>query len=155
MKFALNGAVTVGTLDGANIEILERVGDDNFFLFGMTVDDVMRRRERGYDPRAELEADGELRRAVDAIADGTFSAGDRELFRPLIGSLVERDEYMVLADFRSYLDCVGRALEATRDPEAWTRRSILNTARCGFFSSDRSIRDYCERIWKAIPVPVE
>ncbi len=155
MKFALNGAVTVGTLDGANIEILQRVGDDNFFLFGMTVDDAMRRRERGYDPRAELEADGDLRRAVDAIADGAFSTGDRELFRPLVASLVEHDSYMVLADFRSYLDCVSRALEATRDQDGWTRRSILNTARSGFFSSDRSIRDYCERIWKAAPIAVE
>ncbi len=155
MKFVLNGAVTIGTLDGANVEILERVGEDNFFLFGMTVEDVMRRRAEGYDPRTELEADPELRRAVEAVAEGAFSGGDQELFRPLVDGLLERDEYMLLADFRPYVDCLSRALEATRDPEAWTRRSILNTAHCGFFSSDRSIRNYCERIWKATPVPIE
>jgi len=149
MKFALNGAVTIGTLDGANVEILERVGEDNFFLFGMTVEEVRRRRAEGYRPRDEVAADSELRRALGALADGRFSGGDRGRFRPILDDLLERDGFMLLADFRSY------ALAATRDVEGWTRRSILNTARCGFFSSDRSVREYCERIWGVSPVPVE
>jgi starch phosphorylase len=154
MKLALNGAITIGTLDGANVEILERVGEDSFFLFGLTVEEVLARRASGYRPRTEVEDDAELARVLGAIAEGRFSDGDRDRFRPIVEDLLERDPFMVLADFRAYLECVGRALDATRDVEGWTRRSILNTARCGFFSSDRSIRDYCERIWKVSPVRV-
>jgi starch phosphorylase len=152
MKFALNGALTIGTLDGANVEIRQAVGPENFFLFGMTVDEVHERLARGYDPREVVARDEELRDALDSLARGDFAAGDRELFRPLVDGLLGRDEYLVLADFRSYVDCQARAGRAFRDRMAWTRMSVLNVARCGRFSSDRSIREYCERIWNVKPV---
>ena len=154
MKFALNGALTVGTLDGANIEILERVGGENFFLFGLSAEDVLERMARGYNPRDDYHANPELKKVVDAIAAGRFSGGDGALFRPLVDSLLERDQYLLLAEFPAYLDCCERAAQAYRDQDSWTRMSILNTARCGFFSSDRTIRQYCEQIWRAKPVPV-
>ncbi len=155
MKFALNGAVTVGTLDGANIEIREAVGPENFFLFGLAAEEVFAFRERGYSPRRYYERNPELKRAIDAVAAGFFSGGDRELFRPLIGELLNRDRYLVLADYASYLEAQGEAEKAYRDRERWTRMSILNTARCGFFSSDRAVREYCDEIWKVSPLPVE
>ncbi len=154
MKFALNGALTIGTLDGANVEIREAVGEENFFLFGMNVDEVQALRARGYDPRSRYENDGELREALDQIASGHFSRGDASLFRPLVGSLLERDEFFVLADYRSYVDCQERVSDVWRDPETWTTMSIRNVARCGRFSSDRSIREYAAKIWKVEPVPV-
>jgi starch phosphorylase len=154
MKFAMNGAMTIGTLDGANLEIRDAVGEDNFFLFGLTADEVMARKQQGYAPRAVYESNGELRAVIDLIADGAFSNGDRELFRPLLDSLLTRDEYMVLADFQAYLDCQDRVDVAYRDRRDWTRRSILNTARVGQFSSDRSIRDYCREIWDTTPARV-
>ncbi|MCU0254817.1 MAG: glycogen/starch/alpha-glucan phosphorylase [Acidobacteria bacterium] len=154
MKFAFNGALTIGTLDGANVEIREAVGPENFFLFGLTAEQVAARRAQGYDPRAEYERDPELRAALDAIASGVFSGGDAGLFRPLVDALLGRDEYLVLADYRAYLEAQARAEEAFRDPERWTRMSILNTARVGYFSSDRAIHEYAEKIWGARPVPV-
>jgi starch phosphorylase len=154
MKFALNGAVTVGTLDGANIEIRELVGPENFFLFGLTADAVLAAKAAGYSARRYYDADAELRRAIDAIGSGVFSGGDRELFRPLVETLLGRDEYMLLADYRDYVETSERAVEAYGDSERWVRMSILNSARCGFFSSDRSIREYTERIWRATPVLV-
>jgi starch phosphorylase len=154
MKFALNGAVTIGTLDGANVEIREAVGPENFFLFGLTVEEVRELLTRGYDPRSVVAADDELREALDALASGEFSGGDRELFRPVVDALLRRDEYLVLADFRSYVECQARAARAFRDRMAWSRTSALNVARCGRFSSDRAIREYCERIWNVRPVPV-
>jgi starch phosphorylase len=147
MKFALNGAATIGTLDGANVEIREAVGDENFFLFGLTVDEVAARKAAGYSPRACYESDEELRDALDLIGSGFFSRGDRELFRPILDSLLGHDEYMVLADYRAYVDAQARAGAAYGDEDAWTRISILNTARSGRFSSDRSIREYCDTIW--------
>src|SRR5437868_2989550 len=155
MKFALNGALTIGTLDGANIEIREAVGADNFFLFGMTVEEVQRL-AGGYRPRDHYQADQELRAAIDAIANGAFSNGDRELFRPIIENLLGPDPYMLLADYRSYVGCQEEVGRVWRDPERWTRSSILNVARMGRFSSDRSIREYCRDIWhvKAVPIPV-
>ena len=153
MKLALNGAVTVGTLDGANIEIRDRVGASNFFLFGLTADEVTAVQQAGYSPRAYYDNDTELKAAVDAIASGAFSGGDREAFEPIIASLINRDEYMVFADYRSYIDCHDRAGPTWADQDRWTRMSILNTARSGFFSADRTVRDYC-RIWHAEPVPV-
>jgi len=155
MKFALNGAITVGTLDGANIEIRESVGPENFFLFGLTAEEVFALREEGYSPRRYRESDHELRRAIDAVASGFFSGGDRELFRPLVEELLDRDRYLVLADYASYLEAQAAAEKAFRDRERWTRMSILNTARCGFFSSDRAVREYCREIWKVSPLPVE
>ena len=154
MKLALNGAVTVGTLDGANIEIRDLVGADNFFLFGLTADEVTALRQRGYDPRGYYRDDAELRAAVDAVASGAFTGGDREAVGPVIASLLEWDEYMVLADYRPYIDCHDHAAApAWADQDRWTRMSILNTARSGFFSSDRTVRGYCRDIWHVEPVP--
>jgi len=155
MKLALNGAVTVGTLDGANIEIRDLVGADNFFLFGLTADEVTALRQRGYDPRAYYRDDAELKAAIDALTSGAFSNGDREAFEPVTASLLEWDEYMVLADYRPYIDCHDHAAgPAWADQDRWTRMSILNTARSGFFSSDRTVRGYCRDIWHAEPVPI-
>jgi starch phosphorylase len=147
MKFALNGAPTVGTLDGANIEIRERVGEENFFLFGLSADEVIAHKERGYDPMDRYRADDELKGVIDSMAAGQFSDGDGDLFKPIVESLLRHDEYMLLADYASYIECSERAARAYGDPEAWTRMSILNTARCGFFSSDRSMRQYADEIW--------
>ncbi len=155
MKFALNGALTIGTLDGANIEIREEVGTENFFLFGLAADEVTAWKARGYRSREIAESNHELRQALDLIASGHFSHGEGDLFRPLVDALVERDEYMLLADYQSYVDCQEEVNRAYRDAEHWTRTSILNVARMGKFSSDRAIREYAEEIWKAEAVPVE
>jgi starch phosphorylase len=154
MKFALNGALTTGTLDGANIEIRERVGAENFFLFGLTADQVFDLKEQGYDPMAYYSGNPELRQAIDSIALGTFSGGDRALFEPIIDSLLYYDEYLLLADYQSYLECQEEAARAYQDQEHWTRMSILNTARCGFFSSDRTMQQYSQDIWGVEPVRV-
>ncbi len=154
MKLALNGAVTVGTLDGANIEIRDRVGAGNFFLFGLTAEQAATLKNQGYFPRTYYSGDAELKAAIDALASGTFSDGDREAFEPVIASLLHGDEYMVLADYRSYIDCHDRAGPAWADQDRWARMSILNTARSGFFSSDRTVRDYCRDIWHTEPVPI-
>ena len=152
MKFSMNGALTIGTLDGANVEIRDAVGHENFFLFGLTAEQVVQRKAQGYAPRAVYEANPELRDVIDLIGSGAFSGGDRELFRPLIDSLLYHDEYMVLADYQAYVDCQQRVSDAYRDQRHWTRMSILNSARVGCFSSDRSIRDYCRDIWKVSPI---
>ena len=149
MKFALNGALTIGTLDGANIEIRERVGAENFFLFGLTTDDVYRVRQQGYDPRGVYETNADLRAAIDWIAGGVFSGGDAELFQPIVDSLLNHDEYLLCADFASYIDCQRQVAEAYADKERWTTMSILNAARCGYFSSDRTIAEYNRDIWRA------
>jgi starch phosphorylase len=154
MKLAMNGALTIGTLDGANIEIRDAVGAENFFSFGMTVEDVRRELARGYRPYEIFRSDEELRAAIEAIAGGAFAAGDRELFRPIVENLLGTDPFMVLADYRSYVDCQEEVARAWRDPERWTRASILNAARMGPFSSDRSIREYCRDIWRVKPVPI-
>lgn len=152
MKFALNGALTIGTLDGANVEIAERVGDENIFIFGLTAEEVEARKAAGYNPRAEYEASPRLKRVLDYVASGLLSADQPGLFRPLIEGLLHNDPFMVLADFDAYV--AGQAVVdvAWRDQEAWTRKAILNVARCGFFSSDRSVREYADRIWQ-IPIP--
>jgi starch phosphorylase len=152
MKFAMNGALTIGTLDGANIEIRDAVGPENFFLFGLNAAEVAATKAAGYRPRGLYEANPELREAIDLIAAGEFSNGDRELFRPLLESLLIRDEYLLFADYQPYIDCQQRVSEAYRDQENWTRMSILNCARVGRFSSDRSIREYCRDIWHVEPV---
>jgi starch phosphorylase len=148
MKFAMNGALTIGTLDGANVEIRDAVGPENFFLFGLTADEVTRLKAAGYAPRSFYDSNPDLREAIDLIADGFFSNGDRELFRPLVDSLLTRDEYLLLADYQAYVDCQQRVSDAYRDQDNWTRMSILNAARVGRFSSDRSISDYCRDIWQ-------
>jgi starch phosphorylase len=147
MKFAMNGALTIGTLDGANVEIREAVGTENFFLFGLTAPEVQQVKAAGYRPSDYYDANRELREVLDLIASGFFTNGDRDVFRPLVDALVTRDDYMLLADFQSYVDCQQRVSDAYRDQAGWTRKSILNTARVGRFSSDRSIRDYCREIW--------
>ena len=155
MKLALNGALTVGTLDGANIEIRDRVGPGNFFLFGVTADQAVAIRAGGYSPRAWYRDDAELKAAIDALASGVFSGGDRDAFAPVLSSILDWDEYLVLADYRSYIDCHDRAVgPAWADGDRWSRMSILNTARSGFFSSDRTIRDYSRDIWHIEPVRV-
>jgi starch phosphorylase len=152
MKFSMNGALTIGTLDGANVEIREEVGDDNFFLFGLTTEEVHDVRARGYRPRDYYESNPGLREVIDQIGSGVFSHGDRELFSPLVYSLLNRDEYMLLADYQSYVDCQNMVSTAFTDSRNWTRMSILNVARMGKFSSDRSIREYCKTIWKVKPL---
>jgi starch phosphorylase len=152
MKFSLNGALTIGTLDGANVEIREAVGWENFFLFGMTADEVARLKADAYRPRTVYEANPELREAIDLIDGGHFSDGNRDLFRPLVESLLSRDEYMLLADYESYIDCQERVNDAYRDRMRWTRMSILNCASVGRFSSDRSVREYCRDIWNVTPL---
>jgi starch phosphorylase len=155
MKFTMNGALTIGTLDGANVEIREEVGADNFFLFGHTVEEVAGLKAAGYNPGRYYDSNDNLREAIDQIGSGYFSRGDGALFRPLIDSLLHEDDYLVMADYAAYIDCQDRVADAFRDPSRWTRMSILNSARSGKFSSDRAIRDYCERIWNVKPVPVE
>jgi glycogen phosphorylase len=154
MKFAFNGALTIGTIDGANVEIREEVGADNFFHFGLTADEVRQRKAAGYRPRQYYEQDPELRAALDLIASGRFSRGDKQLFQPLLKSLLERDDYLLLADYSSYVECQEAVAAAYQDLEGWTRKSILNTARMGKFSSDRAIQEYCRDIWHVEPVHV-
>lgn len=154
MKLALNGALTIGTLDGANVEIRDLVGPENFFLFGMTEEDVRHTRAAGYRPWIRYDSDDELRRAVDAIAAGVFTPAEPEALRPLVDDLLHHDEFLVLADYRSYLDAQADVDAAWADRDRWARRSILNTARCGFFSSDRAIRDYLRQIWRVSASPV-
>jgi starch phosphorylase len=155
MKFALNGALTIGTLDGANIEIRQSVGEDNFFLFGLTAEEVRAKRAAGYHPWDYYESNPHLREAIEQMNSGCFSRGDSNLFRPLVDSLMKYDPYLVFADYEAYVNCQEQAGQAYKDRDSWTRMSILNTARMGKFSSDRAIREYCEKIWSAKPVKVE
>ena len=155
MKFALNGTLTIGTLDGANIEIREEVGADNFFLFGLTAEQVYELKAKGYNPKQVYDSDPELREAVDRISSGSFSQGDKNLFKPLVDSLLYGDPYLLFADYRPYVEAQEQVSFAYEDPAKWTRMSILNVARMGKFSSDRSIKEYCNKIWKTHPLPVE
>ena len=154
MKFALNGALTIGTLDGANVEIREEVGADNFFLFGLTVEQVTELRLRGYRPCDYYQQNSMLREVLDLIGSGALSNGDKELFRPIVDNLLYHDPFFLLADYQSYIDCQNRINALWADQQSWTGKSILNVARMGKFSADRSIDDYCERIWKVKPVHV-
>jgi starch phosphorylase len=151
MKFSLNGALTIGTLDGANVEIREEVGEENFFLFGLTTPEVAQLRASGYRPRDYYQNNETLREVIDFIAGDELGRGDAELFRPIVENLLGDDPFMLMADYQSYIDAQERVSELWRDQRAWTRRSILNSARMGKFSSDRSIRDYCERVWSITP----
>jgi starch phosphorylase len=154
MKFAMNGALTIGTLDGANIEIREQVGKENFFLFGATAAEIRRLKAEGYHPEICYRGDSELHQVIDLLRSGIFSKGDTELFKPLVDSMLRPDEFMLLHDYRSYIECQEEVGRRSYDRDAWVRSSILNTARMGKFSSDRAIRQYCEEIWKVAPVPV-
>ncbi len=154
MKFMLNGALTIGTLDGANVEMREEAGAENFFLFGLTEDEVERVKRDGYRPSDYVDGNGELAAVLDLIAGGTFSHGNTEVFRPLVDNLRFNDPFLVLADYASYIECQDRVSAAWQDTSAWTRMSILNTARSGKFSSDRAIKEYCDDIWNVGPVTV-
>lgn len=154
MKFAMNGALTIGTLDGANVEIMEQVGEENFFLFGLTAQEVDEVKAGGYNPRDYYNSNPELKLVLDRISSGVFSHGDCTLFKPIVDNLLYQDPYLLLADYQSYIDCQDRVAEAYLDQKQWTRMSILNSARTGMFSSDRSIREYCTDIWKVEPVKV-
>ena len=154
MKFMINGALTIGTLDGANVEMREEVGAENFFLFGLTEDKVEGLKRDGYRPADFVAANSDLAAVLDLIADGTFSHGDTEVFRPLVDNLRYDDPFLVLADYASYIECQDRVSAAWGDIEAWTRMSIMNTACSGKFSSDRAITEYCDDIWNVVPVTV-
>ncbi|HEY9759430.1 MAG TPA: glycogen/starch/alpha-glucan phosphorylase [Oculatellaceae cyanobacterium] len=154
MKFALNGALTIGTLDGANIEMREEVGPDNFFLFGLTAQEVQQKKAEGYRPIDVYNSNEELRDVINLISSGHFSAGV-DLFKPLVDSLLQRDDFMLLADFQSYIDCQKKVGAVYADPSRWAEMSILNVARMGKFSSDRAIREYCRDIWQTEPVSIE
>ena len=155
MKFTMNGALTIGTFDGANIEIREEVGKENFFLFGLKAEEVQKLKAEGYNPYQYYNSNPELKKAIDMISSGYFSKHDPDLFQPLVDSLIYHDEYMLFADYQSYLDCQERVDKAFIDQERWTKMSILNVARCGKFSSDRTIKEYCDMIWDVKPVKVK
>ena len=152
MKLALNGALTIGTDDGANIEIRRLVGDDNFFLFGMVEPEVAELIASGYRPESFYESDSRLHAAIDLIASGVFTGGDRSVFEPVVSNLLHEDRFLALADYAAYLEAQERVDVAYRDVDAWSRSAILNVARCGFFSSDRAMREYIARIWHTQPV---
>jgi starch phosphorylase len=148
MKFALNGALTIGTLDGANIEIREQVGKDNIFIFGHTVDEIEDVRSEGYNPQEIYESDEELKQVINQIHEGYFSPDNPELFHPITNALLNQGDYfMVLADYRKYVEKQEEVEANYRDEFDWNRKAIINVANMGHFSSDRSIKDYCERIW--------
>ncbi len=154
MKFALNGALTIGTLDGANIEIREEVGAENFFLFGLTASQVEDAKLQGYNPRFIHENNRELHEVINLIDSGYFSQGDPGLFKPIIHTLLGQDPFMLMADYPLYSACQEVVSETWKENEEWNRKAILNVARMGKFSSDRSIRDYCEKIWKIKPYAI-
>ncbi len=154
MKFAMNGTLMIGTLDGANIEIRDRVGQENFFLFGLTTEQVSQIKAQGYHPWDYYNSNPQLKQAIDQIASGYFSKGDSNLFQPLVESLKNRDDYLLFADYQSYIECQQRVSHAYRDQDNWLKMSILNAARTGYFSSDRTIREYAQDIWHVQPVPI-
>ncbi|MEI9979560.1 MAG: glycogen/starch/alpha-glucan phosphorylase [Edaphobacter sp.] len=147
MKFAMNGALTIGTLDGANIEIRDAVGHENFFLFGLTANEVAAKKAAGYRPHGIYESNPALREVIDSILSGHFSRGDRNLFRPLVDSLLYNDPYLLFADYQSYVDCQDQVGATFLDRQRWATMSIYNVARIGKFSSDRAIQEYCKGIW--------
>lgn len=154
MKFAMNGSLTIGTLDGANIEIREEVGAENFFLFGLTAEEVYKIKSEGYDPGKYYRENSELKEVIDRLSAGDFSKGDRNLFEPIISSLLHQDQWMLLADYQAYIDCQDRVSQAYLDQEQWTKMSIINSARMGKFSSDRTIHEYAREIWKVKPTKI-
>lgn len=155
MKFSMNGALTIGTLDGANIELREAVGEENFFLFGLSAQKVAYLKASGYNPKAYYDSNSALQEAIDLICSGYFSHGDDSLFHPLVEELMHHDPYLVLADYQSYIDCQDSVAQAFQDQEIWTRTAILNVARMGKFSSDRAIHEYCQDVWHVDPVQIE
>jgi glycogen phosphorylase len=150
----MNGALTIGTFDGANIEMLEEVGADNFFLFGLKTEEVAALKAQRYRPSDFCEANPDLREAIELVRKGFFSRGDADLFRNLVDVLLWSDPFMVMADFQFYAECQARVNDVYKDQDRWTRMSILNSARSGRFSSDRTIREYCREIWRVKNVPI-
>jgi glycogen phosphorylase len=155
MKFALNGALTIGTLDGANIEIKEEVGDDNIFIFGMTAEEVIALKEKGYNPQDYISKNSYLQRIMTLIKENFFSRHDNDLFKPIYDNLIYDDKYMLMADFNSYVDCQQRVSNEFKNKALWSKKSILNVARMGKFSSDRTIKEYADEIWKVKPVDIQ
>ena len=155
MKFALNGGLIIGTLDGANVEIRQEIGEDNFFLFGLKSDEVDELKAQGYNPREYYESNSELKAVIDSLTAGEFSPEDKGLFQPIVNNLLNSDPYLLLADYQSYIECQDRVSKAFKDRDAWTKMSILSVARMGKFSSDRAIRQYCQDIWNTKAVPIE
>ena len=147
MKFQLNGALTIGTLDGANVEIKEEVGDDNIFIFGLTVEEVTKKLAEGYNPREYYNSNPRLKNVIDLISCGYFSSENPGLFQPIVDSLMNRDQYLLFADFQLYYDCQQRVAQAYKDQDNWTKMAIINVANTGKFSSDRTIKEYAEDIW--------
>jgi starch phosphorylase len=152
MKLALNGALTIGTLDGANVEIKERVGDDNIFIFGLTADEVQARRHEGLNTREIVAASPVLQQVLEQVASGVFSPDQPDLYRELVDSLLAHDHFLVLSDFEAYVAKQAEVAARWRDKTAWRRSAMLNIANVGWFSSDRAIREYAEDIWN-VPVP--
>jgi starch phosphorylase len=155
MKFALNGALTIGTMDGANIEIREEVGDENIFIFGLLADEIVRERENGYDPVKYYESNTELKQVIDMIAANYFNKKEPGLFKPIVDSLIRDDYYFLLADYQSYIEKQDDVSNAYKDVDGWTKMSIYNVARIGKFSSDRSVREYAEKIWDVHPIKIK
>ena len=162
MKFMLNGAPTLGTMDGANVEIVEEVGAENAFIFGLSSDEVINYENNGgYNPMDIYDSDADIRRVVNQLVDGTYSQGDKEMYRDLYNSLLtaqggsKADTYFILKDFRSYADTQKKVEEAYRDKDRWAKMALLNTASCGKFSSDRTIQEYVDDIWHLDKVTVE
>jgi glycogen phosphorylase len=154
MKFALNGALTIGTMDGANIEIHQEVGEDNIFIFGMRTNEVMDLRRRGYNPREFIDRSPELKAVMQLLETSYFSPHDAGTFRPIYDSLLTEDRYMIMADFDSYIQAQREVDKAYLDKHRWARMSILNVAHMGMFSSDRTIKQYNDEIWHADPVEI-
>jgi len=154
IKFSLNGALTIGSLNGANIEIRDAVGAENMFLFGLTAEEIANTKSQGYNPMVYYDGNPFLKEAIDLISSGFFSKKDINLFKSLVDSLLRRDEHMVLADYQSYIDCQDRISMAFKDQDKWAKMSVLTVARMGTFSSDRSIREYNDRIWHAAPLKI-
>jgi len=156
MKFALNGALTLGTLDGANVEMAEEIGRENMFIFGMNAQEVIDLKQHGYNPWEYYNRDPEIKRVVDSLVDGSFDEGDHTLFAPIRKSLLEDgDIYCNLADFRAFVDASGQVDELYRKRDEWNRKAILNIARMGKFSSDRAIKEYADEIWKVKPLQLD
>jgi glycogen phosphorylase len=155
MKFSLNGALTIGSLTGTNIEVVADVGTENSFRFGLTAEEVTTMKSQGYNPMDRYNANTDLQEVIDLISSGFFSKEDATLFKPFTDSLLSRDEQMVLSDYQSYIDCQDRVSAAFKDRKQWTKMSIITVARMGRFSSDRSVREYCEKIWHAVPLKRE
>ena len=153
MKFALNGALTIGTMDGANIEIREEVGDENIFIFGLLADEVIKLKNSGYDPKEYYQKNKNLKRVVDMISSDFFSKKEPGIFKPIVDGLMSSDYYCLFADYQSYIDTQDKVSSLYKNTDEWTKKSILNVARVGKFSSDRSIKEYAEKIWRVEPLP--